>query len=317
MVFGLVPTQDQDLENQTHGDDCAICMCPNDDTSTKLSCGCNSKYHAKCQQDLKSNGRLDICPVCRRSIVDDHFTQTVQPIQSTQQQQRSQANNAEFDRIVSCCAWVLIILVLILGYMFYLGYMIIGIGNLIIASSRVNYCDNKYRKCPYFPTDGLLVYNTIDTEVDGFDVKYSMTSYYNWTKGDDEVYTCKVGKPHIYDSYDNALVASTETVGYERTIFVDWSDYHKCRLHYSLYNPAGFYFHSSCLLSLCLTFVFWVYACIYVQVRASVTTRQLNFREDFVGSMKSALVQGTSWIIDICLIGSMVLVHYCAAIYLY
>lgn len=101
-----------------------------------------------------------------------------------------------------------IIMILIFPlYFYYICNMVHGIiGNVVFYSSTSKYCDNHYKMCEYFNVNGILVSNVISEKYDNFNVKYYLSSSYNWTTINNISGICNDLETHTYDSYETSLM---------------------------------------------------------------------------------------------------------------
>lgn len=284
-----------------HADECAVCMDDNGYTSIRLGCGCKQRYHLLCVCDMGRHKRFNQCPMCRHPIL---ITAPIPPF-------AIKLPNIGYEcyGLVRRVCYIFFVLV----FIFYIIFMWVCIWYLVLKPSEIKYCDTYVSKCEYFKTDGILVSNTIDAIQSDNTTKYYVTSYYNWTKGDD-FYTCKDINHYVYDSYDQVQNTSTTSIGNEHTIFVDSSDYYVCKTHYHWYNAERFYFYFSCLISLGLLIVaggFYLFKtnCYYLHFAFRTNT-------SFVEREFWRLFKTLEWFFTCCFLASMFVVIYFGFVFL-
>lgn len=202
---------------------CCICLENNNKTSVKLKCRCGTKIHSKCFKEMKKN-KMKKCPLCSDIVIKNHESNPPNP-----------------------CSIFLICIIPI--YICYIYIMTHSIGTIIFYPSTIKYCDNNHKMCEYFSVDGILTMNTIEEKYNNFNVKYYLSSSYNWTTNDYKNGTCYNVETHIYDSYETALIIKDKSIGETKNIYVSYSNPKNCKLKYKWYNPNKYYIYKYCMYS--------------------------------------------------------------------
>jgi len=201
---------------------CCICLENNDNTSIKLKCSCGIKIHSKCIKEMKKN-KIIKCPICSDIVI----------------------KNNELNHPYLYSIFLIFIVPIYIAYVYIMASSILTI---IFYPSNQKYCDNNYKICEYFYADGILVSNTIREKYENFNVKYYLSSSYNWI-GNYKNGTCYDVETHIYDSYETALIIKEKSIGETKSIFVSYSNPANCKLKYEWYNPNKYYIYTSCIYS--------------------------------------------------------------------
>ena len=204
---------------------CCICLENNDKTSIKLKCICSTKIHSACIDEMKKNN-ITKCPICYNNVLTndkDNFS-----------------NNLLLN--------IMIIIILPI-YFYYVLSMSYGICSIILYPSTSKYCDNNHKMCEYFHVDGILVSNVIKEKYDNFNVKYYLSSSYNWTTNDLGCGTCYDLDTHTYDTYETALIIKEKSINEIKSFFVSYSNPINCKVTYKWDNSNKYHFYLSCIYS--------------------------------------------------------------------
>ena len=134
--------------------------------------------------------------------------------------------------------------------MFGIFISVIVILDVIFKPSNLNYCDNNYKKCEYYQTDGLLVNNSLIEKYYNFNIEYVLVSSYeyipyshnyNHRNNFSYEYICKNMEIHKFDSFDEAYKVSDKSLGTVKKIFVPYDNkITKCLTTFHFYNPRRF-----------------------------------------------------------------------------
>lgn len=213
------------LKDKVSSTTCCICLENNDETSVKLKCICRTKIHSACIEEMKKNN-ITKCPICYKNVI----------------------TNDKYNFIINHLFNIMIIIILPI-YFYYVLSMLYGICTLIFYPSTNKYCDNNLVMCEYFQVDGILVSNVIEEKYDNFNVKYYLSSSYNWTANDLGYGTCYDMETHNYDSYETALIIKEKSIGEIKSIFISYSNPINCKVRYKWYNSNKYYFYLSCIYS--------------------------------------------------------------------
>ena len=218
-----------DTKNNIDQDNCSICLEKNNNTSIKLECGCNNKYHIKCINELKKH-KFKKCPLCLKKISTNEV-------------------NEENDNIFIV---FLKFILFILGCIYIINWFSISIIHplsYIFNPSELKYCDNLYKKCEYYPVKAILFNNTINEKFNNFDIKYELKSSYEYYNGF-ENNICVDLELHEFKTYQEVLILSKKSIGIEKYIYVRFDEKNNCKLHYKFYNPIKFILNVLVLLNI-------------------------------------------------------------------
>ena len=210
---------DNNNNNKKNEDICSICLENNDNSSLELKCKCGNKFHKKCIDDL-NRFNIKKCPLCNKKLynrISEEVVLTDNP----------------------CLRFLFVILVSIYFLIYFTNVFVFPL-RFLFYPSELKYCDNIYKKCEYYLTDGILVNNTINEKFFDFDVKYELVSSYQYKLGSVKK-TCVNLESHDFVSLSNALEVSTRSIGLEKQIFISYdNDREDCKTNYKWYNPLKF-----------------------------------------------------------------------------
>jgi hypothetical protein len=221
-----------DLENnQNENNLCSICLEEHNNTSLKLECGCNNKFHLECINEMKKNN-LKKCPLCKKNIFNN----------------MSNNNNTFLNELINGInepyKSIVVIILTTIGIIYFCAYIysIFYPIRLIFVPSTFNYCDNIYKKCEYYPTLGILTNNTIVEKIIDFDVKYELYSSYSYSYKNFNK-TCLNLESHEYNSFEEINIIYKESIGMKKTIYIPYDDKKECKLYYHWFNENIFRFY--------------------------------------------------------------------------
>jgi hypothetical protein len=210
------------LEENNQNNICTICLDPNDDTSIKLDCGCNNKFHLKCVK-LMETSDIKKCPLCNKKIFKNN----------------TRNNNCININCINVTCECLLFLLYVLLLFFYMITIVAtltnGIRVLFGNNHNVNPCDNYYKKCDYYPTIGILTNNTINQKYYDFKIKYELSSSYSYGLNYEK--SCINLESHEYDSLEETLKISKMSIGTKKKIYIPYNDKMNCSLENIGYEP--------------------------------------------------------------------------------
>lgn len=196
---------------------CSICLIKNDSNSICLECGCVNKFHIKCVEILKKN-KINNCPICKNNIKTNNYMTN---------------KNIESYRIFFNNIFNLMSVFFIITN---LTFFVVRVNDI----SKFKYCVINQKKCEYLPAIGELYNNKINKKLNNFKVEYELLSSYNYTL-DSKIYTCKDLETHVYNSYNEILYASKESIGLTKKIYHNKNYLDKCSLNLEWYNCENIY----------------------------------------------------------------------------
>jgi hypothetical protein len=221
---------DTDKKNLNQNEDCcSICLEQNNITSIELDCGCKNKFHLGCIDELKKH-KITKCPLCKKNI--------------------NRNNNHDIPNNIFFLIYLLIVSIYMISFV---STTIINPVLYIFIPSELKYCDNKYYKCEYYSTKALLSNNTINENLNNFDIKYELLSSYEYLDyKNNQTKTCFNLESHEFITYQEVIKVSKKTIGIEKDIFVPFDNKKSCKLNYKFYNPKKFVLNVLTIINLIL-----------------------------------------------------------------
>ncbi len=205
-------------EDQDH-DICSICLENNDNTSIKLNCNCKYKYHRNCVKLMITHKKIT-CPICKKKIVETD----------------------NFDKVPFCVKLFATVFSVIFIFSFYSNCIVFPFS----LPKVLNYCDNNYKLCDYYKTTGLIINNTINENINNFNIKLSLINTYLY----DDNRICTAYDNNIFTSYYDIEMLAKKTIGKTNDIFVSYNNSEYCLNQYKWYNPYLFELYTIKLLNL-------------------------------------------------------------------
>ncbi len=258
--YELVPTVENLVESlidnpiNNQNEICCICLEQTDINCKKLSCNCIQKFHVKCIKEIEKNN-LTKCPSCRKTIhykknsvsnneestIYDYYDILINRVIHYFCLNQQLENNCIIVIIKLLLTFITSIIIIMCAISIYFAFItIINIVVTYIFELKKNtYCDNVNLKCDYYKTSGIIIHNTINSniDIDNFSLKYILTNIYNYENNK----TCINSDTHDYLSYDIVNEISNNIIGNKHNIFVPYK-YDKfnntiCKTYHEQYNP--------------------------------------------------------------------------------